>query len=804
MADRSLPPAHRREPEYGALVEARPAGGLTEPTAPWSPEGTGGFDWRRYVTGLWRHKWIVVVLASLGVAAGVVAYRATSPLYMVESTVWVQSTAQRGDDPAPIRSGELLSSYAWIDLLRSFAVLDPVVEELGLFVTPRVPADSTLVRELRIDDAARSGEFSLEVDAAGREMVLRDWRGAEVDRAPVGAAIGSPAGLRWTPPVAQLTPGRRASFMVTRPRDVSRQLASDLDIRMDPQQNFMRIVMRGTDPIHDTRVVNAVTERFVSVAAQLKRAKLDEMTEILSEQLTYAQENLEGAEFALQNFQVQTISLPSQPSTPVAPGLQQTTDPVFQSFFNMKLEEEELRRDELALRTAVAQGEQQGRVPVESLEMIPRVRESSDVMSALSLANEKRAELRALSLRYTDEHPSVVELREDLTSLESETIPALLSNVLDEVRGRQAAVGGFVDQAAQELRQIPPRAIEEARLERARASAENLFRDLQQRFESARLGAVSTIPDVQVLDRAIAPERPQTDPRPRLFLMATLAGLGLGVAGALLRDRLDRRVRYPDQVTRELGLPILGTIPHLKGRNGRMNTDSQERVVESFRDLRLAVTYAHAGSAPLALTITSPGAGDGKTFCTTNLALAFAEMGKRTLVIDGDVRRGTVHAVFPMDRKPGLTDYLAGQASLEDIVRESEHASLWLLPSGSRFRDGPELLGSPTMGVLLQELGDRFDVILIDSAPLGAAVDPFILSTLSGSMLLVLRNGVTDREIASARLTTADRLPIHVLGAVLNDVPPGGLYRYYSYLPGYGVSDEGTSSGQDRLLVAHR
>lgn len=191
------------------------------------------------------------------------------------------------------------------------------------------------------------------------------------------------------------------------------------------------------------------------------------------------------------------------------------------------------------------------------------------------------------------------------------------------------------------------------------------------------------------------------------------------------------------------------------------------------------------------LTVTSPGVGDGKSFTTSNLGLAFAELGHHTLVIDGDIRRGTMHTLFDRDRKPGLTDYLGGEASLDDILRETDHPTLQVIPSGSRFRDAPELLGLPAMSRLIADVRSRFDVILVDSCPLGAAVDPYLLGTQTGAMLLVLRDGATDRELAEVRLGDLTRLPIELLGAVLNDVPTGqGPYRYYSYLSGYEARDE--------------
>jgi capsular exopolysaccharide synthesis family protein len=200
--------------------------------------------------------------------------------------------------------------------------------------------------------------------------------------------------------------------------------------------------------------------------------------------------------------------------------------------------------------------------------------------------------------------------------------------------------------------------------------------------------------------------------------------------------------------------------------------------------------HAYGAAGPLVMTVTSPGSGDGKSFVSANLTLSFADQGHRVLLIDGDIRRGAQHRVFALSGKPGLTDFLSGSATLEEVIRSTSFPSLDLLPCGTRLHEAPELLGSTAMGELMQALRSRYDVIIVDSAPLGAGVDPFVLGTRTGNVLLVLRTGYTDREFTEAKLELLDRLPLRILGAVLNAVPPHGVYRYYAYLPGYEAMEE--------------
>ncbi len=258
-------------------------------------------------------------------------------------------------------------------------------------------------------------------------------------------------------------------------------------------------------------------------------------------------------------------------------------------------------------------------------------------------------------------------------------------------------------------------------------------------------------------------------------------------------DRFDRRVRYPEQVSREMGLPILGVLPRLRsGRVGVAGGD-EAQVVESLRTIRLNLEHAYGTAGPLVTTITSPGAGDGKSFLASNLAVSFAEAGHRTIVIDADIRRGTLHRVFSAQRKPGLLDYLTGAAALDKVVQATAISGVEFIGGGTRKAAGPELLASAAMSQLLIGLRATYGVIIIDAAPLGAGVDPLILGSLTGNLVLVVRSGVTDQAFAMAKLADIGRLPIRVLGAVINDVKPGqgyGTYAYYGYIPGYETAEE--------------
>ncbi len=785
-------------------------GGYVVPPALGGAEGEG-LDWARWWSVLLRFRWWVALGTALGLAAGLAAARFLKPLYLTQATIWIDA-GNRGPDATrgPIRSGQLFESYAWVDLLRSFTVLDAVVRQQRLYLTPRSAADAAALASFDVADAFRPGRYRLTADATGRELRLLGPRGELLQRVAAGDSVGAPLGFRWVPAPAALPPRTSVAFSLVTLRDAAQRLSDALRVHLDENGNFLRLELSGTDPARLATTLNAVAQRYVAVAADLKRAKLVELTRILDEQLATAARNLRAAESGLESFRVKTITLPSERATPVSPGLEQTRDPVFANFFEMRIEREQLRRDQEAIQRVLADlpdsgsasAGSDGGAGVATLEVIGSVQRSAELGSALRELTTKQAELRALRYRYAEAYPPVERLAGEVATLERRTIPALARTLLAQIATREQVIDSLVHAAGQELQQIPQRAVEEARLRREVTIAENLYTTLQQRYEEARLAEASTIPDVRVLDAAVAPHQPIRNTAPRLILLGLFGGFGVSVVGAVLLDRIDRRVRYPQQVTRDLGLDILGVVPRVKQRRGRPDPADAAQVIEAFRTVRLNLAHAYGAAGPIIFTVSSPGPGDGKSFLSGNLARAFADTGRRTLLIDGDTRRGVLHRALRTLRKPGLLDLLAGGVSADAVVQATDHPCLWFVGSGTRKEDAPELLGAPPMGQLLAWARTAYDVILVDSPPLGAGVDPYLLGTLTGNLLLVLRTGTTDRDLAHAKLDVLARLPIRLLGAVLNDVEPKGAYRYYGYVPGYAAENEPTDA--ERWALARR
>lgn len=762
-----------------------PFGGANAPL-PDEDEG-GGLNIRRLLSAILRYKWLVAVCSIVGLLVGVALTRVQRPMYQARATLWLQPE-DRADRSGPIQQQNLLASTAWIDLLTSFQVLDAVVRQERLFLEMARPEDSTAMLTFDLKPQFTPGTYRLTVDEAGRGFVLAVKGGLEVQRGQVGDSVGPALGFIWAPSTDVLKARREIEFTVNNPRDAAIALAGRLDARLPRDGNFMRLSLQSTVPTQSASTLNAVIDHFVAVASTLKRDKVEQLSLILEQQLAQAYADLQRAERDLQEFRVGTITEPRDPSVPVQGMVGVQRDPAFDDFLRRRVDRESLRRDRLRLDSILARRDTA--ISVVELEGIAAVQSATELRATLNELTARRAELNVARSSSTDELPATRRLVDQVRALQTQRIPQLMRELVVQIRERERDLDAQINSASTELRNIPQRTITEARLTRAVSIADLLYRNLQQRYSEAQLSAASTVPDVRVLDRALTPQEPVRNFALALIIMGMGGGFAGSIAIAILLDKFDSRVRYPEQVTRDMGLTILGTLPRLKSSPAGMRGDDAVQMVEALRAIRLNLVHAYGTAGPIVLTVTSPGSGDGKSFVASNLALTFADAGQKTLLIDGDIRRGALHRVLNVNRKPGLIDFLAGQATKEQVLQQTRVPLVDFIGCGTRKLGGPELLVSQAMSQLLIGLRAQYSVIILDCAPLGAGVDPLVLGSLTGNILLVLRTGVTDREYASAKMANIERLPIRVLGCVLNDVRAEGLYRYYSYLPGYASENE--------------
>jgi capsular exopolysaccharide synthesis family protein len=741
-----------------------------------------------------RYKWLLLAIVVVATAAGYVATKLLKPTYEVRASITIQSDGPMESRTGPIRSAALLDANDWVQLLRSFAITDAVVRKLSLFLRPEVRSDIYIFNGFALGDSVAFGKYELRISRpTKRWTLLRQPSGIAVDSGGAADSVGHRVGFRYQIPNWVFNNGpneRKVRFLVETPRESSVRLIAKLTTQLQQNSNFLRLTFEDDDPQLAAQILNTWIDEYVAVAAQLKRRKLTDFANELESQLVTQKAALDSAERALQDFRVNTITLPSE-GGPIAAGVQETRDPVIKDYFDKKIEYEKIRGDMSLLQTLMASVARDS-MPSEAL---LQIRSTADAPVALQLKNAialyhtVELDLETARAKYTDEHPIVKRDLTQLDELKNRKIPEYANALLKTLRLRAADDSARIADAGDNLKRIPQRTIEEERLRRARDQAASLFADLQSRSGNAQLAEKSATPDVTPLDTAVAPVAPTKNTAPRVMLMAIVGGIGAALALAILLDKIDGKIRYPDQVTDDLGMPIAGTVPAFpKGGIDHRSPEQMFQLVESFRTLRMAAT--NALGPRLALAVSSPSPGDGKSLISANLAMSFAESGLRTILIDGDTRRGSLHAMFGFGEAPGLTDYLSQSILLQDVIKPTTHASLSFMPRGTRRKRSPELLTLQRLPDMVDELRTMFDVVIFDTPPLAAGIDGYSISAATGALLVVLRTGLTNRRMAAEKLRLFERLPVDVIGAVLNGVTLNGAYSYYGYVAGYEAEDD--------------
>ena len=778
---------------YTSLVVSPPRP-LGNPPSDWSGTSTGsvwqepeGIPWARYAEVLKRHLLLIIAIVLAGSLAGYFGAKRVTPVYEAQATVWINApaAAQPAGPTGPIRAPQLLPSASWLVLLQSFAIVDPVVRRLRLNVAAKVPTDSVLFRNFESGDALHPGSYVLNVDTLAGFYRLSTTKGVTVERGRIGDSIGRNVGFKWQPEPRSLASRGTVAFNVRSVRATSIALRASMHGQLPEGSQFLRMTLEGPESARTAATINAWAEELVQTAGVLKAKHLLEFKKTLQDQLAVAATSLRNAENELEQFRVSTITLPSGR----ADAGQATGDPIVSSFFQQKVALEELRNERQTLERILADANGGPINPQAFLQLPNILLNTPQLRSALEELSSRQAALRTEQQFLTDANPRIKQLTETVRSLERETIPRIALGVLNALRAREPELGGRIAEESKELRAIPTRATEETRLVRQVAATENLYNSLKARYEEVSMAEAQSAPDLSVLDIASPPPFPNSDAASRIRLLAVAASIILALGVALLHDRLDKRILYPEHATKDLGLLIAGTVPTFKPNQRKsLQFQTMTQAVESFRTLRLAMRYDFPADIPVVLAVSSPSAGDGKSLVASNLALAFASSGSRTLLVDGDVRRGGLHTTFEVPVTPGLVEYLASTAGLDDIVKATPAENLFVIPRGARQKRAPELLVSDLMAALILAMRRQFDVVIIDSPPLVAGIDAYALGAAAGNMLVVLRPGYTNRKLAAAKLEVVDRLPVRILGTVLNGVPSGGSYRYYGSDYNYGAN----------------
>jgi tyrosine-protein kinase Etk/Wzc len=401
--------------------------------------------------------------------------------------------------------------------------------------------------------------------------------------------------------------------------------------------------------------------------------------------------------------------------------------------------------------------------------------------------DQKRNELLT---RFTAEHPFV------------QGVDTQLADVRTEMRKLAGHIKG-----------LPLLEQELVRLARDVKVNTELYTALLNTSRQLRLTTVAKTSNVRLVDMPLKPEKPVSPNRVRIVIVSLMAGLIMGVLSAFIRKSLKKSIDDPADIEQTLGMPVYAAIPHSKAQAELLAQAEPNSVqtpllacsaptdvaIESLRTFRTVLQYNLTGLNGKIVLITGPTPGTGKSFVSANLAALLGSGGKRVLLIDGDLRNGQLHSYFGMGRQAGLSEAIAGDKRLENVIHKEVQPNVDFITTGALPENCSELLMRPALAALLAVLEPRYDVILIDSAPVLAVSDPIILGMHATAIYLLIRAGMTTPADMAESLKRLTQAGLSANGFLFNGVPLRG--RQYSYGYNYGHQFKVNYSRKDAPVV---
>lgn len=446
----------------------------------------------------------------------------------------------------------------------------------------------------------------------------------------------------------------------------------------------------------------------------------------------------------------------------------------------------------------------------EQLLTVPSVVSTPQVAELRKQVLDKENEIVNLQQRYKSKHPKMIEANSLLESLnkklaiEVQRAPAMLTLEYKKAELKEAQLEIDVKDLQKQVSALNIVRMEYNKLNSSVDSDRQIYENTLKRAREADLN-MSILQrddakhDISIFENAGLPQHPFRPNKRLIIAFALTAGMGLSFGIIYLIHLLDTTVKSVDQAERIFGVPVLGSIPRsgqIAGDQDRLilSADPNSLCSEAFRTLRAAISLLGRESERKVTLFTSAVPSEGKTFCSSNFALASSMQGKKTLIVDFDLRRPSVGDTFQIDaEKIGVSDCLLGKTSIEEAAIVTEYENLHVLPAGTMVPNPSELISSDHTREFIDEARAKYDQVVIDNAPVTAVSDTLLILNHVDTVCLVSRAAKTSYRLVSRALELIKRGGVQPSGLILNFVPQkgrSGYYYYYnsdkSYYGGYG------------------
>jgi succinoglycan biosynthesis transport protein ExoP len=547
-----------------------------------------------------------------------------------------------------------------------------------------------------------------------------------------------------------------------------------------PVRNTRLVEIRytSTDPVFAAAAANAVASAYIQQNMEFKLNTSKEAGDFLADRLDEQRQAVEASEQALQKFKEENGAVAiADGSSSIT--VQRLTD------LNSAL----IRAKTERIAKESLYNQMQSMQAAGTIDTFPAVLANEYIQGLKTNLAQLQREQAQLSERYGENHPEMIKVKSAVQAANgklSGEIAKVIEGVNSEYRAaraeEQSLQGALNAQRAEAMGQNKMN-VTYSVLQREADSNRQIYESLLQQAKEAGISGERRATNVRVVDPAEVPGGPISPNVRADMTFAFVAGLVLAIGLAFGFEYLDNRIKTPQELKAQLGIPFLGMVPAVsmdKEPNPLLDNGVPQNFAEAFKSVRTNVLFSSADEGMRTLVVTSAGPGEGKSLVASNLAMALAQAGQRVLIIDADMRRPRVHEIFGGEQEPGLSNVLAGNAKTNEAVRKSKTSGLWLMPAGHIPPNPAELLGSRRYTDFIASLSVHFDWVILDTPPVMVVADSSIVANQSTGVVFVVRADHTSKHAVRAAVEQLEAANANLVGSVLNSVDLVRNPYYYS------------------------
>lgn len=404
--------------------------------------------------------------------------------------------------------------------------------------------------------------------------------------------------------------------------------------------------------------------------------------------------------------------------------------------------------------------------------------------------SELYAQQEEIRLTSQEKNPKLISIDSQITNLKKNLIENIKSIIASNLISRNE-LKTRVKSFETEIESLPKSERDFVYLQRKFALSENIYKYLLEKKEEAKIAKAGNVADHKVIDFARLDSKEPISPNKKLaYFIALIFGLGIPISIISIRDFFNNTIRSKTDLTDSTDIPILGVIGHSdKPTNLVVLNNPKSAMSESFRSIRTNIQYLAADKEKKVIAISSSIGGEGKTFCSINLASVFALAGHKTILLGADLRKPKIHEDFDVNEQIGLSSFLINKCSVDEAIQKSDIENMDLITSGPTPPNPAELLENPKMDELIKELQKTYTYVVIDTPPIGLVTDGVSLMKYADVNLYIVRHMYSKKKMLSIANTLFENQRVNNLNVIINDFQHS--QNAYGYGYGYGYGGEG-------------